>query len=185
MAITLEDLVKYGYAEDPNAFLQSEKSRIDAEFDQQMSQWRSNLEQAKQRGASDRLLASFERQYDRMMTRKENAYNRMESQFDRLTQRVEERLESPVFQRKVLQAQTQELQAQREEQAREQAAVAERQRQEREGMQREEAERQAGRFRARAFGGGRGVARPMLSAARMSPEQSLAPSQSLGAFMPK
>jgi hypothetical protein len=185
MDITLEDLVKYGFAEDPNVFLQTERSRLKSEYDQQLANWQTSVNQARERGASDRLFASLDRQYDRITQRRQNDFDRLEQRYDTLASRVESRLESPVFQRKVMEQKTREVEQQRAEQARQAAAAAEQRRQEAEGMQREQAERQAGRFRARAAGGARQSLRPMLSAARMAPEQTMAPGQTLGTFMPK
>lgn len=185
MDITLQDLIKYGFAEDPNTFLQSERTRLTSEYDQQLAEWRTRVDQAKAGNARDAVFASLDRQYDRITQRKQNDFDRMEQRYDTLVSRVESQLESPVFQRKVMAEKTKEVEQQRAEQSRQAAAAAEKRRQEAEGMQREQAERQAGRFRARAAGGARQSLRPMLSTARMAPQQTMAPEQTLGAFMAK
>jgi len=99
-----------------------------------------------------------------------------QASYDRRVAQQEAKIDSPIYQRRLSEAQLKETQAKA-------AAEQEKMRQEKEVMQREEGERQAARFRAR--GGGRAGARPMLATARMAPQQTMAPGQTLGTFMPK
>lgn len=176
MAISAQDLFKYGFANDPRELYQTESTKLKADYDERIADWRARLEQGRQRGASENFFNMLDRQYETIQQQRDRAFERLDQRVQRQEEILETRLSSPSIQRRVLERKTQEMQAQA-------AEAAEKRRQESEVMQRESAERQASRFRAR--GSARAGARPMLSAARMAPQQTMAPEQTLGAFMPK
>jgi hypothetical protein len=150
------------------------------------------LENAKKSGDEGRI-STAERRLQSVMEQRDRAIQGLEAKeqdfVSRRTKSIESfqaRMEAPAFQQGLeyekQQIRTKQAEAEVARVAEQRKAEAEKFRMQQEGFQREEAERQASRFRAR---GSRGASRPMLSAARMAPEQTMAPAQTLGAFMSK
>ena len=173
------------------------KQRITEAYRPRLEQYQGALENARNpqfgRDVNEERVANAERRVRSVMEQQARAIEGLDAKAEdfmaRRTKSIESfkaRIDNPVFQQGLeterAEIRTRQAQAEAARVAEQRKAEAEKFRLQQEGFQREEAERQASRFRAR---GSRGANRPMLSAARMAPEQSLAPSQSLGAFMPK
>lgn len=162
--IKTQEQIKYYSAQDPAAgygdVIESLRSQEES--------WQRRYEEAEAR-----LLDRYQEFDTRTTKRLESIYGQLSSDKFRKNLRLEK-----------LEAATQEKKAEAAKVAAEREAAAAKFKQQQEASVREEAERKAGRARART-GGSRAAARPMLSAARMSPEQTMAPEQTLGTFMPK
>lgn len=181
MAITVQDMIRFGLVQDPKAYLESETKKWNDYYNEQIASQRQRIETA----SSDEMYNRAYERLDQIVERREQQVSRINQRYEDLLKKQDAALESPVLMTVARQRLETELNQQREQMRKEQAAIAEQQRREREGMQREQAERESGRSRARRAGGGRITGRPLLSAARMAPEQTMAPQQTLGAFMAK
>lgn len=170
----------------------NQRARFEQAYLPRIESFRSKLAEAEERN-NPNLVQFYRENIESQQEKLESAYQMIEDRAESFAQKRMERIDylnrlmdDPAFEagveRERAQVAAQQAQAEAAKIAEQRRVAAEQARVEREVSQREQAERQAGRFRAR---GSRAAGRPMLSAARMSPEQLLAPSQSLGAFMPK
>lgn len=178
-------------------YYETGKARIAEVYRPRLEQYQGALDNAKNpqfgRDPDEGRIAVAQRRVQSLMEQQDRAIQGLEAKAEdfmsRRTKSIESlqaRMDAPVFQQGLeyekQQIRTQQAEAEVARVAEQRRAEAEKFRMQQEGSQREEAERQASRFRAR---GSRGASRPMLSAARMAPEQTMAPAQTLGAFMPK
>lgn len=197
MAKTLELLQQYqdriaGLRSEIDNYYTTETARIDAGYMPRIQDFEQKLKDAR-KNKNQNLVQFYDKMLSSTQQKRESALKMVEDRSGSFSERrmkqidyVQGLIDEPSFQsaieRERAQIATEQARAETAKVAEQRRVAAEQARVEREVSQREQAERQAGRFRAR---GSRAAGRPMLSAARMSPEQSLAPSQSLGAFMPK
>lgn len=197
MAKTLELLQQYqdriaGLRSEIDNYYTTETARIDAGYMPRIQDFERKLKSARE-SKNQNLIQFYDKVLSSTQQQRESAIQRMEDRSGSFSERkmrqidyVQSLIDDPSFQaaieRERSQIATEQARAETAKVAEQRRVAAEQARVEREVSQREQAERQAGRFRAR---GSRGASRPMLSAARMAPEQTMAPAQTLGAFMPK
>lgn len=172
---TKAEMLRFGIIQDIETPFKQRMKEINDYYAERKSFYKERIGYYEQKGRDDRVQ-EYEQRWKDVSQRIDERLASAEASYEKKLAKQEERIDSPIYQRRLSEAQLKET--------REKAAAAqEKMRQEQEVMQREEGERQAARFRAR--GGGRAGARPMLATARMAPQQTMAPGQTLGTFMPK
>lgn len=180
--ISMEDLIKYGFARDIEPVKQQAISERNAFYDQRIAAIEKTLEERRavfeRANWSQRDIRAAEKTYADMIASRERdreaAMRAIETRFSSEARQYERRMEDPNIIRQIGEKQAAEIRAESEkvrqqaEQVRRQTeATQEQARVEMETSQRETAERQAGRVRAR---GGRGASRQLLATARLSPQ---------------
>jgi len=169
------EMLRFGIIRDVDAPYQQRLKEIRNYYDDRRSYYTDRVRYYMGKGNEEKVK-QLETRWSELEQKLDARLNTTQERYDRELERQQEDINSPIYRKRLSEAQLKET--------REKAAVAqEKMRQEQEVMQREEGERQAARFRAR--GGGRAGARPMLATARMAPQQTMAPGQTLGTFMPK
>lgn len=167
MAITVQDLIRFGLVQDPNAYLQSEGKRVRDYYNEQIQQQQEAIKSA-------RTDSQYERGYerlDRLVNQREQRLSLVDQQYNRLLKRQDEALESPVL----LTVATQKLRQESEAKLAEQRRALE---QRSEELQRTTAEREASRARSRRAGGGSG--RAMLAGYSLSVPEGVGGRATLG-----
>ena len=146
MAITAQDLIRFGLITDPKAYLEAETKRLNDFYAEQISAQRQRIQSA----TTD---AQYNRGYEalnRLVEQREQRLSAVDTRYNELLRRQERALESPVLAIVARQRIEEEVGQQR-------AQMQEESRMEMEGIQRGEAEREAARARSRRAGGGRGM----------------------------
>lgn len=173
------------------AFIPAAMEKVRGMYEPRIQKYRDQIASLEKLGVDtslpEQMLAQTIKYYDRDLVKIDQQFEKFVNEQDALIARYESKLDAPRFkqnlQREQIAEKAQQAQVETARIAQQRQDEAERFRREREASVREEAERKASSFRART-GGSRAAARPMLSAARMSPEQTLSPMQTLGTFMP-
>lgn len=168
------EMLRFGLITDYRPDYEKRVSEIEAYRKERKDFYTERIKYYDQKDRQDRVQ-EYEQRYNDLMGRLDERLASAEASYERKTERMNERVDNPIYQTRLAKLQLDETKQK-------QAAAQEKMRQEKEVMQREEGERQAARFRAR---GSRAGARPMLSTARISPAQTMAQQDTLGAFMPK
>lgn len=167
MAITVQDLIRFGLVQDPKAYLESETKRWTDYYNEQIGQQRQSIESA-------RTDAQYNRGYerlDRIVNQREQRFSIIDQQYNRLLKRQDEALESPVL----LTVATQRMRQESEQKLAEQKRQLD---QRSEELQRTAAERESSRARSRRAGGGSG--RAMLAGYSLSVPEGVGGRATLG-----
>lgn len=180
--MTLEDLIKYGFARDIEPVKAKALEERNRYYDERIAGIQKTLEERRavfeRANWSAKDIRAAEKTYADMIASRERdraaGIKAIEDRFAAEARQYERRLQDPNIIRQVGEKQAAEIRAE-SERTRQQAEAIRRQteelqeraRVETETTQRESAERQAGRVRARS---GRGASRQMLASARLSPQ---------------
>jgi hypothetical protein len=146
MAITTQDMIRFGLIADPKAYLKSETQKWRESYESDISKQYEVIRSA----TTDREYDRAYQQLNRLVEQRERKFTQIDKEYNRLLARQEYAISNPVL--NILARQRIE-----EEVGQERAQMQEESRREMEGIQRGEAEREAARSKSRRAGGGRGM----------------------------
>jgi hypothetical protein len=173
MAITAQDLIRFGLIQDPKAYLDTETKKARDAYESDIAKQYQVIRSA----TTDR---EYDRAYDqlnRLVEQRERKFTQIDQQYTRLLARQDQALESPGIIGAARQRIESEIGKQREELQARSREDQEKFRVESEGIERGQAEREAGRIRSRRAGaGGRG----MLAGYGLSVPQGIGGKSTLG-----
>jgi hypothetical protein len=173
MAITVQDLIRFGLIQDPKEYLQSETQRWRGYYEERVAEQQKRIKEA----TSDSQYDARSAQLDEIVKQREQRFDIIDQRYTSLLKRQDEALESPGIISAARQRIESEIGKQREELQARSREDQEKFRVESEGIERGQAEREAGRIRSRRAGaGGRG----MLAGYGLSVPQGIGGKSTLG-----
>lgn len=167
MAITIQDLIRFGLVQDPKVYLESEMKKARDFYTERIGEQQKTIQSA-------RTDDQYNRGYDRLnqlVDQREQQFSRIDQQYNRLLKRQDEALESPVLLTVASQRIREESQQKLAEQKRELDQRSEE-------LQRTGAEREASRAKSRRAGGGSG--RAMLAGYGLTVPEGISGRSTLG-----